>query len=502
MPTPTEAEFTPVEAVGEEALPQASEAAFLPSEDLDEVEDDPTRDAVSASEEIEEAREAGFLPYEDEKTEDVSLVSTESNDGPIEFNDAGAASGNHAAFGEPVQELGEPLIPADASEDDTMELTTADLEEAGLDDLEDHELEEIDAAPSFADYSHDDPGIMDLDEGDLAEEHEDSDLPEEETQPLAAAPEENEYDTAPVDRPVLDEQASAEFGEEDVLSLDEAPAEAEDDVPDAVLDDGEPELESELTEPDPEFTEPELTEAEPAEAEPVYDELDEDSLDLSGDDGSLDETGEVLDEPDELEIEEIEQPLLADEVEEIPAEEAPLGLEEAAPFEETAPAEEPLEEVDLNPLETEVSEESPLGEFAGGPGFDEPFEPAEDNPLDIQTEELDTEPVSAEMPLLDEVEEPVQPEAAPAAVAEQELAAPAPVAAATTGPIAEAMAEVAAGQLTEEQMDEIADRVADRVLEKLVPDNVREIVWQVVPELAEAMIKKRIYELEQSVEEE
>ena len=48
--------------------------------------------------------------------------------------------------------------------------------------------------------------------------------------------------------------------------------------------------------------------------------------------------------------------------------------------------------------------------------------------------------------------------------------------------------------------DDDVDRVARRVVELLGPDAVRDVVWEVVPDLAEVVIKNRLRELERQVE--
>jgi hypothetical protein len=53
-----------------------------------------------------------------------------------------------------------------------------------------------------------------------------------------------------------------------------------------------------------------------------------------------------------------------------------------------------------------------------------------------------------------------------------------------------------ASELTEEQID----RIAARVLEKLSDRVVREIAWEVVPDMAEIAVKRRIKELEGGAE--
>lgn len=52
-------------------------------------------------------------------------------------------------------------------------------------------------------------------------------------------------------------------------------------------------------------------------------------------------------------------------------------------------------------------------------------------------------------------------------------------------------------KLSEEQVD----RIARRVVELLTDDQVRKIAWEVVPDMAEVVVKERIRELESQVEE-
>ncbi len=48
--------------------------------------------------------------------------------------------------------------------------------------------------------------------------------------------------------------------------------------------------------------------------------------------------------------------------------------------------------------------------------------------------------------------------------------------------------------------DEDVDRIARRVVEHLGEDIVREISWEVIPDLAEIVIKNRLRELEEQVD--
>jgi hypothetical protein len=52
------------------------------------------------------------------------------------------------------------------------------------------------------------------------------------------------------------------------------------------------------------------------------------------------------------------------------------------------------------------------------------------------------------------------------------------------------------GALTDEQIETVARRVVEKLSEKVV----REIAWEVVPDMAEIVIKRRIKELESGVE--
>jgi hypothetical protein len=84
-----------------------------------------------------------------------------------------------------------------------------------------------------------------------------------------------------------------------------------------------------------------------------------------------------------------------------------------------------------------------------------------------------------------------EPEAAAAASAETEVEveeAPPPVEAAT--------AANGDGALSEEDVD----RIARRVVQLIGDDVLRQVAWDVLPDLAEVVIKERIRELESQVE--
>jgi hypothetical protein len=74
-------------------------------------------------------------------------------------------------------------------------------------------------------------------------------------------------------------------------------------------------------------------------------------------------------------------------------------------------------------------------------------------------------------------------------------AAPAPAEAA---PSAEAPATAGNGHL--QLSDEDVDRIARRLAQLMGETALREVAWEVVPDLAEVIIKERIRELENQVE--
>jgi hypothetical protein len=52
------------------------------------------------------------------------------------------------------------------------------------------------------------------------------------------------------------------------------------------------------------------------------------------------------------------------------------------------------------------------------------------------------------------------------------------------------------GGLSDEEIDRLASRVVERLTERIL----REIAWEVIPDMAEVVIKQRIRELESGVE--
>ncbi|HYI08378.1 MAG TPA: response regulator [Thermoanaerobaculia bacterium] len=136
---------------------------------------------------------------------------------------------------------------------------------------------------------------------------------------------------------------------------------------------------------------------------------------------------------------------------------------------------------------------APFGEPASAP-FNEPPEPLageavpEDLPFAAETaSEPELEPVESLMTS----EVPEEPEWEPAATAAAEPEEPA-VAPAALAPEAPPMVIARSSDLTDEQID----RIARRVIELMSDQVVRNIAWEVIPDLAEMVVKERIRQLE------
>ncbi len=480
-----------------------------------------------------------------------------------EDNDLTVSAPDISAFDDDDDDGDEPMMLDDADDAEPM-----DLEEDSLEEIEPMELEDADDAPEFeaeedpagepmaADDLDDDDEIddvtMELTTEDLADIEP---LDDEDEDPLAASFE----DDAPSDSgdielggetlpaSLMDESADSP-GEESIDTLPE-------ELPEDTFEPLPEELPEELPEP--------FEEAASANDHDLIDtvNLDEDEeeddslseedfrMSLEGDDEEEVAEVDTIQAPmDDLGVEEIDQPLLADELESV----------EQLPEEDESSAEVLLED-DFEPLpdsadeeDAQLSEEDDVLETgdlavplsaAQIDGLDDTLEnepvtlPSEmsdhsDDLVDLDEEPLsfDEEPVSEmpteelDAPILGELEEdladePVEElgdslieeepevmEAPPAAPAPPE---PEPVAASEPSPEAPQPAPVEASappvspsSLSPEQLDQLADKVAERLVEKLGQTSIKEIVWDVVPELAEAMIKKRIYQLEQSVDDE
>ena len=148
--------------------------------------------------------------------------------------------------------------------------------------------------------------------------------------------------------------------------------------------------------------------------------------------------------------------------------EDPWGVEAPATEPPAAPATEPA----MEPLTVEAPA------FEEPPAAEAPFEPP-------PAAEAPFEPPSFEAPPV----EPPSPAAPPEEPSAEEAAPPA------AEPVAEAPTAGADGL-----SDEDVDRIARRVMKLAGDKALREVAWEVVPDLAEVIIKERIRELESQVE--
>lgn len=155
----------------------------------------------------------------------------------------------------------------------------------------------------------------------------------------------------------------------------------------------------------------------------------------------------------------------------------------AAPAEESALGEVPVDwqpeaEIEAEPEEAAEAAAAPEPEAVEAPALEEP-EPAVEVEAAAEPAVEEPEPVAVEEPAVEAaVEEPVAAEVAaePAEVAPE--------------PVAEAAPSNGSGRVSSEVIDE----VVRRTMEHLNDDLIREIAWEVVPELAEQLIRKRLGE--------
>lgn len=183
------------------------------------------------------------------------------------------------------------------------------------------------------------------------------------------------------------------------------------------------------------------------------------------------------------------------------AEEEPEPGEELEAEEEPAPAPRLRDRFDETPPPDWGSFEGALDEPEELPSFEVEPAPEEEAEARLAVSEVDEE-LEVERPILEpgEPEEPEEPEprrsAAGFAPAAEEPAAPPP--SEPTPPASEppaAPAPAAGDGLSEEDID----RIARRVVELLGQDVVREVAWEVIPDMAEIVVRERLRELEEEV---
>jgi CheY-like chemotaxis protein len=402
----------------------------------------------------------------------------------------------------------EPDDP-DATVTEELDDVRFDMAEEEPEPLADEEAFDLDGPDSLDAVSMDDDDALDLDNVSFDTGETDSVDPEIDTEPMAGdlAEVTDELSTLPqepldADEDLLDMVAADD--EETVEAGDEVQPEALDaeSLLDVETETAEfEEFDQPLLENEAEEVVPGLEEDTPFQADndafdpaAEFDEANDIDLtaDVSGDEGlAEDEDDDVLSVDD---VEEDPEPVAFDEAEPEVAAEEPDAFEMA---EETEPVEveDSLDVAeDAEPVELAEAEES-LEMME-----DDELEVAEDaEPVELADADEIIEPNGPEAEtLLEDVPdvEMVQPEA------EEMPAAPTAPLADVAGAVAQVVpAEGEAANLSPEQMDELAERVAEKVITRLTSDTIRDIAWEVVPELAEAMIKRRIFELERSAED-
>ena len=183
------------------------------------------------------------------------------------------------------------------------------------------------------------------------------------------------------------------------------------------------------------------------------------------------------------------------------------------------PADEPL--FDLDAME-ESPGEAPAPSFEvpsfdqapafEAPSFDQPFSPTETVRVDTRTFQVSGFATTPEeslgvpeeaVPLVEsraETEARIEAPAPPSIEASHEpastLSVPAPVVSAPAGGLAVGAAAPANGHLS----DEDVDRIARRVVELMADKAIRDVAWEVIPDMAEMVIRDRLRELESQAE--
>ncbi len=168
---------------------------------------------------------------------------------------------------------------------------------------------------------------------------------------------------------------------------------------------------------------------------------------------------------------------------------APMAEPEAAPWEEPSLESEPAETPEPQP-EFATAAYAPFV-----PPAEEPSEPQHDATMEPPSDDLGFEPAAAsepepeELPTVPAPEEPAwSPIPAAEAAAEPSEPAVPPTALAPESP----SIPIRSNELSDEQVD----RIARRVVELMSDHVVRNIAWEVIPDLAEMVVKERIRQLE------
>ena len=398
--------------------------------------------------------------------------------------------------------------PVDDEAEEPMELTTEDLDDLDFVDSPDEfdelpmTLEESQLATGSLETSDDEVIFEDDDETDEITAFSDED-----TAPFAEASESEPEELGEDDLEEVDMTETGDGPNFDMIEPDFPPLSDE-----ADLDQGTSKtLEEEFGAEEPLELDPDL----PTAPQSLDRQLTEDEFRLvleeggdapAPDEGDQDEPGTSLDPLETLPFHEPIDTSVFNEVhresEELEDHEDmdeldvdPLALEEtASPFESEAPTEE-LDEPILEELHGEFSETA------------ETFDPEEDEPEpfghsgEALEDAFDDEPQETFADNFEDEPEP-QPANTLGAIKLGPLTPPPALNEAAPSQGGVTHQTVTNVMLSDEQLGILAEKMVEKLAVKLGAGSLREIVWQVVPELSEAMIKKRIFELEQAVDEE
>ncbi len=464
----------------EEAVEDFDDAATLVAEPY-EINADDLGDDSFESLELEDSSpdlESG-LAFEDDETALPEAEFSNFEEESELFDEAPVAAEDELS----LEDSGEQVALDDSGQ---LELVDDSLEELDLEDMvgEPEELEDLPPASVSVD---DDTQPVDMDA--LSAGLSDFDEPLDNSADLELElDEEVDFDTAP-------------GADEDVLGLnrpDSGEFESYSEGPDPSEDSSASMAAQGFMDDEEQLAEEPLIDALPEEEPSFADAVDEEFAALE-DDPALSTVDEDLFADDEVDLEE---PPPTAETERYDEAETDFAIDEDeldtefAAIDETEDAADEVTDVfgdDDQLAATEVLDDLDLGEH------EEMEEPTDDRAVDNLAADSGAETIRFEEPL-------IQPEEAAyfadTVRSDQPLVRTAPPEAPPARVEVEAPATAVALALDEAQMNRLADMVVQRLVERLGSGDVRDIVWQVVPELAEAMIKKRIYQLEQSVEAE
>lgn len=510
-----------------------------------ESEDEPMDATVNMSPEELAAHTSHWQHDQTAMTEDIPKIEDIEFDEDVSFDEESATSDLSRADTMMLDDRADENFLEDPTADGpmTMELSTEDLEDID-DSVRDFDSDSVygQSKPEMRSPAREEK-LFEEDVEELAEEDllddsfadfdmdsDSDDVPIEEldTGPLQElSPEESSFyeesDTQPVEPPDL--AASAQYANDDFLEEEALELEPEQD--DAITEDLEPSNTSwDLVSPAPENLSHLTASTSRSWENPVEDDDLDSTVAVSSDwsaPDSLSQTSsnEANSDPlaDPSELIELEEDSTFDPIEELPLEESAFdqdSLLEDGDFEPLSGAiEEPLaeallgeeaedthdtESLETEPVEAFFGESSPTEELVGPHTLSDPndFETQEGIVLEEAKDFLESHETEAEHledVTFDVVEEPQPIEVANIPEIPKILPTHDPVnpMAATPRPKDQELST-----FSEDLLNQLADKVAERVLEKFERDTIREIAWEVIPELSEAIIKKRIFELERA----